>query len=569
MPFIANADEIKRRAGVNIAELIGNRIALHRARGGHWEGNCPWHNSASGRSLHVTPDKQAWYCWGCREGGSAIDFIMRYDSVDYPAALEIIAGECGVSVEYEATTDTRRDQQTQKQAPTRQELLTCLAQATEIYHSNLTAEARDYLHRRGITDAIIDRWHIGYSTGGRFEELPQDAAIAAGILKIGETSAYDPLAKRIIIPISDRTGKTVGFCGRAFGEIGQKAKYINTAETSIFKKGACLFGWAQSRPMVQRRESPLAIVEGQFKAIACIEAGIPAVAPGGTGFTPEQAAQILTLTHNVLWCPDPDEAGVAACIRGAKIARTAGLEVDVGTLVIPDSIDTAVKDPDDLMAMGLPVQYEATPLVEWLYYHTVGGNGQVHSVEDARRVADQVVPVIAEHPIPTVRIVEYRQLAKLSGIRESDLANPSPRSIQPYTQPEKQAPVAICDIALSPERLLFAAILQQGTHCNWQAAIPWIDLTGQQWAAIANIGHVINLAMTRNIPVSDAIGIAGKPELRQYYMYWLSIPEGAVANITALAAQVGDENRKNAAMKIIQAGGNIEYATYLHGGNTK
>ena len=103
MPHIANADEIKRRA--EVADIIGRRVPLRPSRARHLEGNCPFHKSASGKSFHVYPDKNTWYCWGCHEGGSAISFIMKYENCDYPAALEIAASESNVTVQYEHTAN--------------------------------------------------------------------------------------------------------------------------------------------------------------------------------------------------------------------------------------------------------------------------------------------------------------------------------------------------------------------------------------------------------------------------------------------------------------------------------
>ena len=281
----------------------------------------------------------------------------------------------------------------------------------------------------------------------------------------------------------------------------------------------------------------------------------------GTAFTPEQAALVHYVTTTVAWCPDPDEAGANALLKGASVARSAGLDVYVGTLVIPDAVEVEIKDPDDLMAMGIPVRYEYCTLVEWMYHRIT--YDKVKTIEEARRVASEVVPMIQAHPLPAVQLVEMRQLADLSGIPESSLARPKATDlarVQEAAKPPERLPI---DMSLPPERLLYAAILQQGFRFDWRPYIPWIDLSAPQWGVLSNIGHILDVSAMFRISVADAIGVAGRPELRDYLMYWLSVREGREADIAALAATVARENRRQASMYYARQG-NYQYAEYLN-----
>ena len=557
MPHISNADQIKRAA--DVLTVIGRRIPL-TADGDHYVGRCPWHNSKSGKSFTVSPDKQFWYCFGCNVGGGVVDFIMKYEDCDYPTALETIASDCNIAVEY-----GHGDGDDKPQGPRRQDLMAVMDAVTRHYMADMPPEAKEYLAKRGVTEDAMRRWRIGYAKGNSVKDVADlDTLLQAGVLRRSDDGqrVYDPLAARITIPICDHLGRTVAFTARTM-EKDKQPKYINTGDTTIFQKGRTLFGLSQSKALIKNNPKlAMHIVEGQLKAIACIENGIPAVAPGGTAFTPEQAALVHYVTPNVAWCPDPDEAGANALLKGASVARAAGLDVHVGTLVIPDAVEVEVKDPDDLMAMGLPVQYEYWTLVEWMYHRITVD--KVKTIEEARRVASEIVPMIQAHPIPAVQLVEMRQLADLSGMPESSLARPKAtdlaRTARVAEKPPERAPI---DMSLPPDRLLYAAVLQQGFRFDWRPWIPWIDLSGQQWTVLANIGHILGVAERYRVSVADAIGIAARPELRDYLMYWLSVREGREADIAALAATVARENRRLAAMHYAR-NGNFQYAEFLN-----
>ncbi len=541
--------------------VIGRRIPLTQ-NGSYYTGRCPWHNSKSGKSFHVWPDKQNWYCWGCHVGGSVIDFVMKFEDCDYPAALETVASECGVMVEYGKETEGDKPK-----GPRRQDLISILELATRHYMSCMTPEASEYLAKRGISPDACKRWRIGYAKGNSVKDIADlDTLLAAGILRKSDDGqrVYDPLAARITIPICDHLGRPVAFTARTM-EKEKQPKYINTGDSQVFQKGRTLFGISQCKQIIKDNpHKAVHIVEGQLKAIACIENGIAAVAPGGTAFTPEQAALIHHVTTNVAWCPDPDEAGAAAVLKGAPIARAAGLDVFVGSLVIPDAVEVEVKDPDDLMAMGLPVKYEYTTLVEWMYNRIT--YDKVKTEVEARRVAEEVVPMILSHPIPAVQLIELERLACLSGIPQSHLGKPKVTDIARVpdapAQPERQ-PI---DMSMPPDRLLFSAVLQQGLMREWRAVIPWIDLSQPQWNILQNIGHILGVAARFRISVADAVGVAGRPELKDYLMYWLCVAEGRTADIASLAAVVARENRRIAAMYYANHG-NWQYAEYLNNSN--
>ena len=223
-----------------------------------------------------------------------------------------------------------------------------------------------------------------------------------------------------------------------------------------------------------------------------------------------------------------------------------------------------MKDPDDLMAMGLPVRYEYMSLIDWLYGRIA--DGPVATAAEARRVAEEIVPIIERHPIQAVQFHELKRLAALSGIPESRLKSAKETAVIPVARPTEtqEAVQPAIDAAMPPDRLLYAAILQQGGRFDWRPLIPWWDLTGPQWGVIANITHILGVAARCRVSLADAIDLAGRPTLRPYLSYWSMVPEGATADVAALAAQVSRANREQAAMQQAQAG-NFQYAAYLKG----
>lgn len=568
MPYIINEDDIKRRA--DVVQIIGRRVPLKPGSSrDHLEGSCPFHSSKSGKSFHVYPDKQSWWCWGCMEGGTIANFLMKLDGLTYPEALEVMAQESGVIVQYDESHAVHADK---PKGPKRQDMSSCLEMACQHYQKELAKnqQAIEYLAKRGFGQNIIERWRIGYAHGDSVKEVAiPELLVASGVMKIREKddTLYDPLAGRITIPITDHAGHVLGFTARLMEAAENRPKYLNTSETPIFHKGKALFGLAQSRQLLKANPRlALHIVEGQFKAIACVENGLPAVAPGGTAFTPEHAALIHSVADVAAWCPDPDEAGAAAVLKGAPIARDAGLTVWIGQLVIPDSITEPIKDPDDLMAMGLPVRYEYQTPVEWLYARVC--DGPVRTEQEARRVATEIVPFIDKHPVPAVRLIELRKLSELSGIPESRLSSATSQNLvlpAPRMERPQQEERPVIDTAMPPERLLFSAVLWQGWTVEWQKLIPWCDLTAAQWGVLANIKHCLGYAGKYGLSLADGIATAAKDRLRDYLMYWATVPEGRTADIASLAAQVAKANREQAALLQVQAG-NFEYASYLKEG---
>lgn len=554
--MIINAEEIKRNA--DIADIIGRRIPLKPARhGNHLEGSCPFHQSASGKSFHVTPDKNSWWCWGCRIGGNAVKFIMDYEHVDYPTALEIIASESRITVQYDNaqhTTGATRPQ------VARQDILSVLDQVCSHYEENLrkpqNAKALEYITRRGFTEETLKKYRIGYAMGASVLTIgiDQEALVAAGVLKISDGgNRYDPLEGRITIPIYDNAKHPVGFTGRLINAESDRPKYLNTSDTTVFKKGRTLFGWYAAQKMLRSvfTEKKIYLIEGQLKAIAMCECGLPTIAAGGTGFTDQQAALISRLTDKAVIVPDPDEAGEAAALSTARILRKAEIDVEIGLL--DRDQDPLAKDPDDLWAKGLPVKIDNIGLIDFLYSNIC--RGKCNSTAAAKRISRDIVPIIIEHPLPAVRAIEMRELSRLSGIPESALADtPQAAMNQLPQQPrQEQEPPPSISLDLPPERLLIAVVLQVGPAGNpdWLYSIPVIELPQMVAPVLGELIWTMRYAQANRLSVCDALPATVDASRLPYYQYWLQADTNGEISTTralTLAQEIIQEHRQAAAM---------------------
>jgi DNA primase len=361
------SETIEQIAAANdIVEVIGSYFPLKRA-GANFKALCPFHQEKT-PSFMVSPSRQTFHCFGCGAGGSAFRFVMEYEHVDFPAAVRKLAVRAGITiVEERGAADENR------QYETRRKLLKLHAEAAEWFHENLIKKeigepARKYLKQRGITAETAKRWQLGYAPdewdafGGwaRTQGYEQRDLLTSGLIKAkdeNQTStlkpqtSYDRFRGRIMFPICNDIGEVIAFSGRLLKEEEGAAKYLNSPETPLFRKGNVLFGLHKSkRPLI---EANCAIVcEGQLDLISLFEAGITnVVAPQGTAFTENQARILKRFADEVVLCFDSDAAGAKAAERSLD----ALLENDfiVRVVELPPG-----EDPDSLVRRDGKEQFD-------------------------------------------------------------------------------------------------------------------------------------------------------------------------------------------------------------------
>lgn len=392
-------------ARTDIVELIGSRVPLKKA-GREYKACCPFHDEKS-PSFWVSPDKQFFHCFGCGAHGTALGFLIDYDRLSFPEAVEELATRAGVEVPREAgPPDRERD--------TNEALFELNARVAKHYAATLAADARAraYLDRRGLDAGSVERFALGYATNSWNEVLrrvgtteavrSQLAALGlviereAGQVRDGERH-YDRFRDRLMFPIRDARGRTIGFGGRAIGD--GEPKYLNSPESPLFHKGHELYGLYEVRQN-RSKLTRLLVVEGYIDVVRLHQAGVGyAVATLGTATTPEHLKRIFRLVSEVVFAFDGDRAGRAAAWRALGNALPEVREGrEIRFLFLPEG-----HDPDTLVAAEGAAAFEqriagALPLSEYLVRELATqadlahADGRAHFAELARPLVARAAP---------------------------------------------------------------------------------------------------------------------------------------------------------------------------------
>jgi DNA primase len=321
------SETIEQIAAANdIVEVIGAYFPLKRA-GANFKALCPFHQEKT-PSFHVSPQRQTFHCFGCGVGGSVFRFVMEYEHVDFPASVRKLAARVGIPV-----VEERGAADEDRQHEVRRTLLKLHAETAEWFHENLLKKefaqpAREYLKQRGVDRQVAKNWQLGFAPEAwdTFLKWALDRGYSRGqLLQSGlvkprdenrpESEVYDRFRGRIMFPICNDVGEVIAFSGRLLQSDAEAAKYLNSPETPLFRKGNVLFGLHKTKRGLI--EANCAIVcEGQLDLIALFEAGITnVVAPQGTAFTEGQARILKRFVDEVVLCFDADAAGQKAAER--------------------------------------------------------------------------------------------------------------------------------------------------------------------------------------------------------------------------------------------------------------
>ena len=330
-------EELKYRS--DIEQIVSPYVRLKRS-GRNLTGLCPFHSEKS-PSFVVYPENQSFYCFGCGAGGDIITFVRQIEHLEYVEALRFLAEKAGMTLPEDA-----RDDET---ARVRLRVLELNREAARFFHSVLISPAGkpglDYLRGRGLAGKTIRRFGLGYAPGDWSALLDhlrekgfseQEMLLAAVVSKGRNGGVYDTFRGRVIFPLVDLRGGVIGFGGRILGEDGPK--YLNSADTPVFKKSRGLFAMNIAKAT---KENRLILAEGYMDVIAIHQAGFDnAVATLGTALTPEQARLISQYTGEVIIAYDSDGPGQKATMRATGLLGQTGVKIRV--LAIKDA-----KDPDE------------------------------------------------------------------------------------------------------------------------------------------------------------------------------------------------------------------------------
>ena len=336
----ASVDEVK--AVADIVAVVSARTQL-RKTGGRYLGRCPFHEERT-PSFSVNATDKLYYCFGCGAKGDLITFVRETEQLDFAGAIEWLADRFNVQIEYEETSpqqDARRRR--------RERLLELLDAAAAFYErylwdSQAGSLARDYLAGRGLGEDVCREYRLGLALGGttlKRKALERgftgDELAAAGLVN---RRGNDYFSGRLLFPLADARGRVLGFQARRLRENDPlRAKYVNSPEGELFRKGDLLYGLDRGRAAIAKQERAI-VVEGNTDVLALRQAGLePVVAPMGTALTERQLKELGRLTSRVWLCFDGDAAGEAATLRGMELAAAQGFDVHV--VALPAGFDPA------------------------------------------------------------------------------------------------------------------------------------------------------------------------------------------------------------------------------------
>ncbi|MCS4276065.1 DNA primase [Mycetocola sp. BIGb0189] len=418
----SDIDEVKSRT--NIADIVGDHVTLKSAGVGSMKGLCPFHDERS-PSFHVRPQLGYYHCFGCGESGDAISFLQKIDHVSFTEAVERLASRAGIQLQYEEGGSGRSDH------GQRARLLAANAAAGVFFREQLGAPdaepGRRFLGERGFDPVAAEHFGVGFAPKSwdrmtnalKAQGFTVEELLAAGLVSQGDRGVYDRFRGRLVWPIRDVTGQTIGFGARRLLEDDKGPKYLNTPETAVYHKNQVLYGLDLAKRDISRG-GQVVVVEGYTDVMAAHLAGITtAVATCGTAFGVEHIRLIRRImgddsgTGEVVFTFDPDAAGQKAAMRA--FAEEKRFSAQTYVAVAPDGLD-----PCDLRLARGDAAVRALldnkePMFEFVIRQLLS-EYDLESVEGRVGALRVAAPVIAEIRDPAIRPGYTRVLARQLGM---------------------------------------------------------------------------------------------------------------------------------------------------------
>lgn len=419
------------RDTIDFVELVGTRTELRRAGPRSYEGLCPFHDERT-PSFSVEPVEKVYYCFGCQASGDVFTFVQETEGVDFKGALELLADRTGVELQMEQ--EDPREAQRRARRERLLELLTrtCSYYERYLWESTEAAGARTYLEGRGLGEAILKEFRVGYAPSAWDRVLLASRRGGFSEAELYETGLaqrsqerrglYDRFRSRIMFPLADMRGRVLGFGARAMRD-GQRPKYLNTSDNDVYHKGRHLYGADLARASATKAGAVI-LCEGYTDVIALHQAGFKnTVGLMGTALTDEQVGELGRLAQTVLLALDADSAGQEAMLKASRLAARRKLELRV--VELPAGADPAeVVQQAGGEAIASAVE-QAVPFVRFRVERTLA-SGDDSSPEGRDRMIAQLRPVF-ETLAPSAMRMELTRLVSgrlglSEGLAESLLA---------------------------------------------------------------------------------------------------------------------------------------------------
>lgn len=413
--------DIKSR--LDVVDVVGEYIQLKPGGSGAFKANCPFHQERT-PSFYVSRPRQSWHCFGCDQGGDFISFVMKMEGMEFREALELLAQKAGVQLPaFDGEKASMKKRTHEVNDLTMKFFKASLERMPEAEH------ARAYVKKRGLDDLTLDLFGIGYapeswdalSKALAAKGVTEQEMLQAGVVAKSDrgSGVYDRFRNRIMFPIADVHGNIVGFTGRILSDDKKEAKYVNTPETSAYRKSAVLYGLDKAKGEI-RREDLGVIVEGNMDVVGSHQFGVlNVVASSGTALTAEQLSLLKRFTTNLAIAFDQDNAGNAATLRGLDLARAQDFNLKIITLP-PE----AGKDPDDAVRKDPQLWRDAiknaVSIMEWVYRNAFR-NRQPDKPEDKKLIARDILTEVKRIVDPVERDHWVKKLAKDLDVSEGAL----------------------------------------------------------------------------------------------------------------------------------------------------
>lgn len=425
------------RNAADIVDVISARVLLKKA-GKDYTGLCPFHSEKT-PSFTVSPEKQIFHCFGCGTGGDLFNFLMFYENMSFPEAVETLSRQYGIALPSEKQGRKEKQRHTE-----RQHLLEINRRVMAFYREMLLKRpegesARQYLKNRNTPREIADRFALGFAPGGwdnlvRFlnqRKIPLATAEKAGLVAPRQSGGYyDRFRNRIIFPISDTTGQVVGFGGRVLDD--SRPKYLNSPETPLYNKRRILYGLHAAREACRSREKVF-IVEGYFDLITMHQHGIVnTVATLGTALTRDHIRRLKGYAKKALLVFDSDAGGIKAAQRTTGTFMDEGM--DAAVVLLPEG-----HDPDSFLFQHgadafCELSENALGLVDFQIRSAIDRNGT--SLEGKIRIITEMAAPLAEISDSAARSIYIQYLADQIGVDETTIFE----KIKAYRGRKRDAP---------------------------------------------------------------------------------------------------------------------------------
>ncbi len=474
---------------VDIVDVVSSRVQLKKA-GQNYQARCPFHNEKT-PSFSVSPNKQFYHCFGCGASGNAVRFLMEYDNLEFPEAIEELASSVGLEM-------PKREQSTGYSHPkVSSDLYELMTFSSTFFQKSLRQggeqnPAVQYLKQRGVSGEIAARFAIGYAPPGwdnLIRQLPQQQKelIECGMAIAKDNGGcYDRFRERLMFPIRDRRGRNIAFGGRVLND--ELPKYLNSPETPIFHKGRELYGLYEALQENRHLENIL-VVEGYMDVVALAQFGINnAVATLGTATSTDHVERLFKHTEEIIFCFDGDRAGKAAAWRALENTLNSLQKGRQAKFLFVDDGD----DPDTMVRRVGTEQFKqlinnSLSLSQFLF-ESLLEDCDIGTIDGRSKFLEKAKPLLLKIPAGSYRDLLLEELSKITHLKLGDASklkqlifstpdtaiSHKPQNKKSFTSEQQRSPVrsAIAFLLHKPD--LSQTITNPETYLNLD--LPGVDL---------------------------------------------------------------------------------------------